>query len=244
MFLMACLLAYWQAAHGETATPVPAATWATHRPIGTQVSEAPEPAPYPNDKGSKPLNLTLDLTKHGRAPLFPRPIALQPNEANHGTWTHGSAAASFEAAAHRNYALTDHISALLHAPSLQPLSVMHITSQFGRRKDPIKGSQTFHKGVDLAAREGAQVFACLEGTVIEAGRDKEYGNVVVIDHHDGYMTLYAHNSELLVHPGDTVEAGQAIARAGSTGRATGSHLHFEVHRHGKSIDPMAFLASL
>jgi murein DD-endopeptidase MepM/ murein hydrolase activator NlpD len=121
---------------------------------------------------------------------------------------------------------------------------MHITSRFGSRKDPVKGRPAFHKGVDLAARVGAQVSACADGTVVKASKHNEYGNVVVIDHHDGYVTLYAHNSELLVHPGDRVKTGQAIARAGATGRATGVHLHFEVHRHGESIDPITFLASL
>jgi murein DD-endopeptidase MepM/ murein hydrolase activator NlpD len=118
-----------------------------------------------------------------------------------------------------------------------------VSSDFGWRKDPFNGEKRFHKGIDLAANEGTPVRAAMPGRVVKSEYQKGYGNVVLVDHGHGFTTLYAHNQENLVREGDWVRTGVPVAKAGSTGRSTGSHLHFEVRRHGRHIDPMAFLGS-
>jgi murein DD-endopeptidase MepM/ murein hydrolase activator NlpD len=112
-----------------------------------------------------------------------------------------------------------------------------VTSAFGPRADPFTGRDAHHGGLDLAQHEGAPVHAVLGGVVRSAGERGGYGNAVEIDHGGGLTTLYAHASELLVRPGDRVTPGQAIARVGHSGRATGAHLHFEVRVSGRQVDP-------
>ncbi|GGA12285.1 hypothetical protein GCM10011408_37250 [Dyella caseinilytica] len=125
-----------------------------------------------------------------------------------------------------------------------PVALARITSEFGSRPNPFGRGHAFHGGIDLAARTGSPVYAVAAGTVIRAVYDRSYGNVVVIDHHNGYKTLYAHASKLLVKAGEKVKAGQQIAKVGSTGHSTGPHLHFEIHRSGQRVDPGPYLAAL
>ena len=115
-----------------------------------------------------------------------------------------------------------------------------ITSPFGYRTHPIFGGKSFHTGVDIAAKTGSPIVAANDGTVIRAGWNNAYGNVVFIDHGGGIVTVYAHNSELLVSNGAKVTRGQQISKAGSTGNSTGPHLHFEIMIDGKPLDPMEF----
>ena len=116
-----------------------------------------------------------------------------------------------------------------------------ITSKFGYRKHPIKGKVRHHDGIDLAAKLGAPVFAPATGVVVFAGTKTGYGNVVEIDHQNGYTTLLAHHSKLLVKIGDIVNPTTIIANAGRTGIATGVHVHLEVRLRGKLINPSLFL---
>jgi murein DD-endopeptidase MepM/ murein hydrolase activator NlpD len=116
-----------------------------------------------------------------------------------------------------------------------------VSSNYGRRKDPIDGSSKFHTGIDVAAPEGSPVLAAAAGIVRRAGLRGGYGKAVEIDNGGGTSTLYGHASSLAVKEGDTVEAGQPIAFVGHTGRATGSHLHFEVRKDGKPTDPQPAL---
>lgn len=116
-----------------------------------------------------------------------------------------------------------------------------ITSEFGKRKDPFTGESRFHRGIDLAATEGTPVEACREGRVILSEYQKGYGNVVVLDHGQGVTTLYAHNRENFVKEGEWIKKGAPVAEVGSTGRSTGPHLHFEIRRHGRHLDPLEFL---
>jgi murein DD-endopeptidase MepM/ murein hydrolase activator NlpD len=127
---------------------------------------------------------------------------------------------------------------------LLPVAPVRITSGFGRRHDPFGRGDAFHSGIDFAGAVGTPVHACGDGIVVQARRSRDYGNVVMIDHGQGLVTLYAHNSRLEVRPGDVVLAGQEIARMGSTGRSTGPHLHFEVRQYGQRIDPGRYLAGL
>lgn len=126
-------------------------------------------------------------------------------------------------------------------PSRTPVANSYITSGFGRRADPFGGGGEYHKGIDFHARVGDPVDAVADGVVSYAGVRSGYGNVVEIDHGNGYVTRYAHNSRLLVKVGDLVRAGQQVARAGSTGRSTGAHVHFEVWDHGRVVNPRKFL---
>lgn len=110
-----------------------------------------------------------------------------------------------------------------------------------RRRIRIGRYRHVHKGIDLKAYTGDAVKAVAAGTVAYAGRAQGYGNCVYIDHADGLQTRYAHASQLLVQTGETVTAGEMIARAGSTGRSTGPHLHFEIRRYGEAINPLPYL---
>lgn len=110
-----------------------------------------------------------------------------------------------------------------------------ITSYYGPRDDE------FHTGIDIAAVTGQAVRAAMAGTVVEAGWRGGYGLCVVVDHGNGLQTLYAHNSKLEVEIGETVEAGQLLALAGSTGYSTGPHLHFEILLNGFPVNPMPWL---
>jgi len=123
----------------------------------------------------------------------------------------------------------------------KPVGKGYISSRYGQRADPIEGVNRFHRGVDFSAPKGTAVVATASGVVTWAGRKPDYGYMVEIRHSDGYTTRYAHNSENLVKAGDLVKKGQKIAVVGSTGRSTGSHLHFEVHQDGKSVNPMPYI---
>lgn len=118
-----------------------------------------------------------------------------------------------------------------------------ISSGFGWRKDPFTGENRFHYGIDLASEEGTPVKATMSGTVLISDTQAGYGNRVVLDHGHGFVTVYAHNRNNLVKPGDWVKKGSTVAEVGSSGRSTGPHLHFEVRRHGKHLNPFHFLGS-
>jgi len=115
------------------------------------------------------------------------------------------------------------------------------TSGFGWRTHPVTGKRSFHKGLDIRAKVGTPVYAAKAGTVTYSGPIRGYGNVVIIKHDKTYDTLYAHNSKLFVHVGQKVKQGQIIAKTGRTGRVTGPHLHFEVHKNGKPVNPALYL---
>src|SRR5262245_16080797 len=117
------------------------------------------------------------------------------------------------------------------------------TSGFGMRIHPIDHEERLHSGMDIAAPTGTPIQAAAAGQVVFSGMQAGYGNVVVIQHTEGYATLYAHNTENLVSVGTSVSQGQPIATVGSTGRSTSPHLHFEVRKDGKQLDPALFFAA-
>jgi len=125
-------------------------------------------------------------------------------------------------------------------PSTRP-SDGFVTSGFGYRMHPVLGGRAHHNGIDFDANKGDPVRSAGNGLVKFAGWKQGFGNVVEIDHQNGYVTLYAHNSAFLVKEGDVVRAGQIVAKAGSTGRSTGPHVHFEVHKDGRAVNPRTFL---
>lgn len=118
-----------------------------------------------------------------------------------------------------------------------------ISSRFGYRSDPFHGRGAFHAGVDFAAPPGTKVIATGPGVVSFSGYKQGYGYVVEITHPTGYLTRYGHNSRNLVREGDTVQKGESIAVIGSTGRSTGVHVHFEVERDGKTVNPTQYLSA-
>jgi hypothetical protein len=126
-------------------------------------------------------------------------------------------------------------------PTGKPVLSGYISSYFGERMDPFNGEEAFHKGLDFASDAGTDVLAVGQGVVTWAGPREGYGVLVEVNHGNGYVTRYAHNSRVMVSAGDTVQRGQAIAVVGSTGRSTGPHVHFEVLKDGRQIDPMAFI---
>ncbi|HYG05855.1 MAG TPA: M23 family metallopeptidase [Stenotrophomonas sp.] len=126
-------------------------------------------------------------------------------------------------------------------PSRMPIRNTYITSSFGGRADPFNGGAANHKGIDFHASVGDPVMAVADGVVSYAGVRGGYGNVVEVDHGNGYVTRYAHNSRLTVKAGDLVRAGEQVAKAGSTGRSTGAHVHFEVWKDGRVMNPRKFL---
>jgi murein DD-endopeptidase MepM/ murein hydrolase activator NlpD len=126
------------------------------------------------------------------------------------------------------------------APS--PLADRVETSPFGWRRDPFSGGTTYHRGVDLRAAYGEPIGAADAGTVVFAGEQRGYGQTVVVEHAGGVRTRYAHLSSLTTEVGTDVKAGDTIGRAGKSGRATGTHLHFEVTQNGRQVDPHTFVA--
>ena len=126
-------------------------------------------------------------------------------------------------------------------PGGRPVTQGWISSYFGHRADPFTGRNAFHRGLDFAGPAGAQVVAVASGVVTYSKDRFGYGKTVEINHGNGYVTRYAHNQKVLVAVGDTIQKGQAIALIGSTGRSTGPHLHFEVLKQGRAVDPMSFV---
>lgn len=123
----------------------------------------------------------------------------------------------------------------------RPVEKGWISSHYGKRTDPFSGQPAMHKGIDFAGKEGSNVVAVAAGVVTWTGSRSGYGQTVEISHGDGYVTRYAHNKENLVEPGDVVRKGQPVALMGSTGRSTGAHVHYEVYKHGRSVDPSSYV---
>ncbi len=129
----------------------------------------------------------------------------------------------------------DRIPTLIPAPG-------RITSYFGNRSNPFSGGGSeFHSGVDIANSTGTEVVATADGYVVQAGINSGYGNLVAIDHRNGYVSYYGHNTSLVVKEGEWVEKGELIAYMGSTGRSTGPHVHFEIRLNNTPIDPLNVL---
>ncbi|NOT51647.1 MAG: peptidoglycan DD-metalloendopeptidase family protein [Chitinophagaceae bacterium] len=133
---------------------------------------------------------------------------------------------------------------LSHTPAIQPVSnkdLNRIASGFGYRIDPVYKTTKFHAGLDFAAPQGTPIYATADGTVSTAGNTGNgYGNHVIINHSYGYETLYGHMVRIKVRNGQAVKRGEVIGWVGSTGKSTGPHCHYEVHKYGQKIDPIYF----
>jgi len=126
-------------------------------------------------------------------------------------------------------------------PAGRPIEKGWLSSYFGMRTDPFTGKQAYHSGLDFAGKEGSDVLAVASGVVTWAGDRYGYGELVEINHGNGYVTRYGHNKEVLVKEGQTVKKGEVISHMGSTGRSTGPHVHFEVLRNGRTVDPKRYI---
>jgi murein DD-endopeptidase MepM/ murein hydrolase activator NlpD len=122
-----------------------------------------------------------------------------------------------------------------------PINKGWMSSAYGMRADPFHGDQRWHGGVDFAGKKGSEVVAVASGVVTWSGKRSGYGKMIEINHSDGYVTRYAHNDENLVTLGSVVKKGQQIARMGSSGRSTGPHVHFEVYKNGRTVDPASYI---
>lgn len=123
----------------------------------------------------------------------------------------------------------------------RPIKKGWMSSRYGRRTDPFSGRIAWHSGVDFAGKDGADIVAVAAGVVTWSGERYGYGHMVEVNHGNGYSTRYAHCKENLVKVGDIVKKGQIIALMGSTGRSTGPHVHFEVYKHGRAVDPATYI---
>ena len=126
-------------------------------------------------------------------------------------------------------------------PDGRPIKLGWISSYYGTRTNPFTGHLQFHKGMDFASKSGSDVLSVAGGVVTWSGERFGYGNLVEINHGNGFVTRYGHNQQNLVRVGDTVKKGQKIAEMGSTGRSTGPHVHFEVLQNGRQINPLKFV---
>ncbi len=136
--------------------------------------------------------------------------------------------------------LLDKEAKMATRPSIWP-TMGDVTSQFGWRNSPNDGSNDYHPGVDIANNIGTPVVATADGKVIISGRSSGYGNLIQIDHGNGIITFYGHNSQLIVQVGQMVKKGQMIAYMGSTGNSTGPHVHYEIRVNGTPVNPANFL---
>lgn len=126
-------------------------------------------------------------------------------------------------------------------PAGRPVRVGYSSSSYGMRTDPFTGRREFHQGMDFNGERGSDVLAVADGVVSFSGRHAGYGNMVDVDHGNGYMTRYAHNQQNLVEPGQRVRVGDVVGRMGSTGRSTGVHVHFEVWHNDRPVNPHQYL---
>ncbi|MNZ81709.1 Murein DD-endopeptidase MepM [compost metagenome] len=126
-------------------------------------------------------------------------------------------------------------------PSEWPTLSKRLTSNFGYRTDPFKGSAAFHAGIDIAGKIGDPVYAAGAGKVITTDKDSSHGKYIVVEHPGGLQTWYLHLSSIDISTGDTVTKGESIGKLGNTGRSTGPHLHFEIVKQGKQINPLPYL---
>ncbi|NUM56796.1 MAG: peptidoglycan DD-metalloendopeptidase family protein [Candidatus Hydrogenedentes bacterium] len=203
---------------------------------------------------------TLSETRRGTAmggaqptlrPIFHRLSNARPMLHTHTPFAHVNEAAAESAKPVDLTALMQSIlepgtAAREAAPAAGPWSKLlagagRFTSGFGVRSDPFSGKPQFHQGIDIAAAAGTEIYPYMPGTVKSAGWDGGHGNMVVIQHPNGMETVYAHASELLVKTGDVVLKDTPIAKVGSTGRSTGSHLHFEVRQNNKAVNPLPLI---
>ncbi|MEN8164342.1 MAG: M23 family metallopeptidase, partial [Acidobacteriota bacterium] len=137
-------------------------------------------------------------------------------------------------------AMADQEQKLSSTPTIAPV-IGVVTDGFGNRRDPFTGKRAYHHGLDLSARRGTPIVAPADGVVGFAGRNGGMGRMIRISHGFGFLTVYGHLDKILVEPGQDVQRGEEIGHVGNTGRSTGSHLHYEVLKDGKFVNPLYYI---
>ncbi|MBQ8510409.1 MAG: peptidoglycan DD-metalloendopeptidase family protein [Clostridia bacterium] len=169
------------------------------------------------------------------------PVSWQEDDSTETTWVSKERIIEPETTAETVTAIgTEAVSDEI-ALSLPLDKVDRVSSEYGFTFHPIRGTSDFHNGIDLVRPADTDILASAAGEVVTAEYDRSFGNYIIIDHGDGVKTLYAHCSKLLVEAGDKVEAGDIIAKVGSTGSATGAHLHFSVYVNDSPVDPRSYI---
>ena len=141
---------------------------------------------------------------------------------------------------HVDQSLEDRRLWIAARPAIMPVKGV-FTSGYGYRQDPLTGVRAFHRGIDMSAPPGNEVRATADGIVAQAGSRGAYGRIVFLAHGFGYSTRYGHLSQIDVEPGQRVKRGDVLGKVGRSGRATGYHVHYEVHQKGRSVNPLEFI---
>lgn len=134
-----------------------------------------------------------------------------------------------------------YLETILSIPLGSPVPGGVITSKFGRRQDPINKKRAFHDGVDIRGRRGTEIKATADGRIHSQGYDKGYGRFVIIDHGQGFRTMFGHLKKIMVKKGERIERGQVIGLLGNSGRSTGPHVHYEIRHRGRLVNPAKFM---
>jgi murein DD-endopeptidase MepM/ murein hydrolase activator NlpD len=171
--------------------------------------------------------------------------ALSPNAARGGPFDSASQSDPTFKSLFTSWKKLDNLAdGAIAVPSDKPVKTAEFTSGYGIRSDPFRGGAARHQGIDLAAPIGTPIYATADGTILEAGYNSGgYGNLIKVDHGRCIETRYGHLSRILVSPGQRITRGQLIGHMGSTGRSTGSHLHYEVRIDGRAVNPIPFMKS-
>jgi len=178
---------------------------------------------------------TAPATADETQPLTTKPLQKTPEK------TTLSAAGGSDQSAKTAAKNTSFSPSAVTVPITRPVAGGRYSSYFGYRNNPITHQYAFHTGLDIAVAAGTAIRAAYGGKVRLVGEDSRSGKYVTISHDDGYETFYCHCSETLVTEGTVVRAGEAVAKVGSTGWATGPHLHFEIRKNGTKLDPLQIL---
>ena len=183
-------------------------------------------------------NTTLQQAMTARRPSVSKTAQGGPFIPDNSAMPYALDKAAFSADIHYLLALEKALHAM---PVASPLTHYYITSHFGRRVDPMRRVRAIHQGLDMVGKQGARVYSSAAGKVVFAGVNGAYGRFIEIDHGSGISTRYGHLSKIFVEEGLNIKKGQVVGLQGSSGRSTGSHLHYEVRFEGRPLDPYQFL---
>ncbi len=232
---------------GAAATaPAPAPTTADIARLQAQVTALTAETPVPADQNLIDRAATSVRARLRAAEALLRRVGLDPQRFTGrsatgigGPYLPASAAARPLSVSWQQVEAME--AAIAAIPSYVPVKAFSFTSNFGTRYDPFNGRSAMHAGLDMSGKSGEPIYAAADGIVVTGGKSGAYGNLVELDHGKGLATRYGHLSAILVQPGAKVRQGQLIARMGSTGRSTGTHLHYEIRLDGRAINPKPFL---
>ena len=248
-FLITMMLVAWASyatARLVTGSPVPNVTLAQADAYSAEVAKlAAETERRVQEIAARQLALAAALSDKGIDAASLRRLGYYPSaEGGRGGPFENAGNPTFKALFNSWKKLDSLQDGVISVPSDKPVKTAAFTSGYGVRTDPFRGSAAMHAGIDLSGPVGTPIYATADGVVSNAGWNSGgYGRLIKIDHGRGIETRYGHLSAMSVRPGDRVTRGQLIGRMGSTGRSTGSHLHYEVRIDGRAVNPIPFMKS-